>query len=123
MALSRRDRLIVAWPKCLGQRHPKEASRRVRCDSCRGAARRFDDWSDKILNPKTENIRGSPLNGAQCKAVPLAHPNAKEQLKIQYDLTCQGMSLKNMPGCFELDPRSIWIIVFCFRRANVLLRS
>src|SRR5271166_6622904 len=33
--------------KCLGQRHPKERSRRVRCDSCR-RAHRFDDWSDEI---------------------------------------------------------------------------
>ena len=36
-------------------RHPKEPSRRVRCDSCR-CARRFDDWSDEISNTKTENI-------------------------------------------------------------------
>ena len=41
--------------KCLGQRHPKEPSRRVRCDSCR-CARRLDDWSDQISNTKTENI-------------------------------------------------------------------
>src|SRR5208337_4809784 len=34
---------------------PKEPSRRVRCDSCR-CAHRFDDWSDGILNTKTENI-------------------------------------------------------------------
>src|SRR5271166_1751938 len=34
---------------------PKEPSRRVRCDSCR-CAHRFDDWSDGILNAKTENI-------------------------------------------------------------------
>jgi hypothetical protein len=27
--------------------HPKEPSRRVRCDSCR-CARRFDDWSDEF---------------------------------------------------------------------------
>jgi hypothetical protein len=47
---------LRAGTKCLGQRHPNEPSRRVRCDSCRCAARRFDDWSDEISNPKTENI-------------------------------------------------------------------
>src|SRR5271166_4094722 len=36
-------------------RHPKEPSRRVRCDSC-GCAHRFDDWSDGISNAKTKNI-------------------------------------------------------------------
>src|SRR5271165_7638543 len=41
--------------KCLGQRHPKEPSRRVRCDSCR-RAHRLDDWRDGISNSKTENI-------------------------------------------------------------------
>jgi hypothetical protein len=35
---------------------PKNPSRRVRCDWCRCAARRFDDWSEEISNPKTENI-------------------------------------------------------------------
>ena len=32
-------------------RHPKEPSRRERCDSCR-CAHRFDDWSDEISNTK-----------------------------------------------------------------------
>jgi hypothetical protein len=35
--------------KCLGLRHPKEPSRRVRCDS-RRCAHRFDDWSEEITN-------------------------------------------------------------------------
>src|ERR1700733_9683926 len=39
--------------KCLGQRHPKEPSRRVRSDPCR-CAHRFDDWSEEVSNRKTE---------------------------------------------------------------------
>src|SRR6202035_3510232 len=34
---------------------PKEASRRVRCDS-RGCAHRFDDWSDEISNTKLKKF-------------------------------------------------------------------
>jgi hypothetical protein len=46
----------VAWHEVPGTTPPKEPSRRVRCDWCRCVARRFDDWSDEISNPKTENL-------------------------------------------------------------------
>src|ERR1700734_3896197 len=50
--MSRRDGAIVAWHE-VGQRHPKEPSRRVRSDS-RRCAHRFDDWSNEISNTKIE---------------------------------------------------------------------
>jgi hypothetical protein len=48
--------------KCLGQRHPKEPSRRVQSDS-RRRTHRFNNWSDEISNTtirRTSSTRHTP---------------------------------------------------------------
>ena len=62
--MSRRDGAIVAWHEVPGTRHPKEPSRRVRCDSGR-CADRFDDWSDEIQTfPNLRNFAWQQGYGA-----------------------------------------------------------
>jgi hypothetical protein len=57
--LSRRDSAIVAWHEVPGNGHPKkEASRRVRSDSCsvRTSIRGLQYWNDEVPDGKTEEI-------------------------------------------------------------------
>ncbi len=65
-----------SWPgtKCLGHRHPKEPSRRVRSDSCR--CTHLDSvievWSDQISDVRTEEIhvfRKGSLTSKSCSNI------------------------------------------------------